>query len=75
MGNPYVVFLYKGFLYLFPLYIGCIMAKFKEAELRLFKGVCMSCNAKNPVDATRCRKCGKVGRIRRKSRKKAVSAQ
>jgi large subunit ribosomal protein L40e len=50
------------------------MAKFKEAEARLFKGVCMSCNAKNPVDATICRKCGKTKRIRRKSRKKAVSA-
>jgi large subunit ribosomal protein L40e len=50
------------------------MAKFKEAEVRLFKGVCMSCNAKNPIDATKCRKCGKTGRIRRKSRKKAVSS-
>jgi large subunit ribosomal protein L40e len=49
------------------------MAKFKEAETRLFKGVCMNCNAKNPVKATRCRKCGKVGRIRRKSKKKAIS--
>jgi len=51
------------------------MAKFKEAEVRLFKGVCMNCNAKNPIDATICRKCRKPGRIRRKSRKKAVSAQ
>lgn len=56
------------------LYYGYIMAKFKEAEVRLFKGVCMSCNAKNPIDATKCRKCGKTGRIRRKSRKKAVSS-
>jgi large subunit ribosomal protein L40e len=50
------------------------MVKFKEAEVRLFKGVCMNCNAKNPLTATMCRKCGKVGRIRRKSRKKAVAA-
>ncbi|MBU0761558.1 MAG: 50S ribosomal protein L40e [Candidatus Altiarchaeota archaeon] len=50
------------------------MAKFKEAEIRLFKGVCMSCNAKNPVSATMCRKCGKVGKIRRKSKKKAVGS-
>jgi ubiquitin-large subunit ribosomal protein L40e len=48
------------------------MAKFKEAEARLFKGICMNCNAKNPLKATKCRKCGKVSRIRRKSRKKAV---
>jgi len=50
------------------------MAKFKEAEVRLFKGVCMHCNAKNPIGATKCRKCGKVNKIRRKSRKKAVSS-
>jgi len=65
---------YKRFLYYCGLYIRYTMAKFKEAEARLFKGICMHCNAKNPIDATRCRKCGKVGRIRRKSRKKAVSA-
>ena len=66
--------LYKRFLYHSGLYIRCTMAKFREAEVRLFKGVCMHCNAKNPLDATICRKCGKPGRIRRKSRKKAVSA-
>jgi large subunit ribosomal protein L40e len=49
------------------------MARFKEAEARIFKGVCMNCNAKNPVNATKCRKCGKVFKIRRKSKKKAVS--
>ncbi|MFH1402745.1 MAG: 50S ribosomal protein L40e [Candidatus Altiarchaeota archaeon] len=48
------------------------MARFKEAEKRIFKGVCMHCNAKNPVKATKCRKCGKPGKIRRKSKKKAV---
>ncbi len=50
------------------------MAKFKEAEARLFKGVCMNCNAKNPIKATKCRKCGKIGKIRRKSKKKALAA-
>ncbi len=48
------------------------MARFKEAEARIFKGVCMDCTAKNPVKATKCRKCGKVYTIRRKSKKKAV---
>lgn len=50
------------------------MAKFKEAEARLFKGICMDCNAKNPTKATKCRKCGKPGSIRRKARKKTVGA-
>ncbi|MBN2014120.1 MAG: 50S ribosomal protein L40e [Candidatus Altiarchaeota archaeon] len=50
------------------------MARFKEAEARLFKGVCMYCNAKNPIDATICRKCGKPFKIRRKNKKKAVKA-
>ena len=50
------------------------MAKFKEAEARIFKGVCMICNAKNPLGKTKCRKCGKVGKIRRKNKKKMVSA-
>jgi len=46
------------------------MAKFPEAEARIFKGVCMNCNAKNPVKATKCRKCGKPGKIRRKNKKR-----
>ncbi len=50
------------------------MAKFKEAEVRLFRGVCMKCNAKNPLGATKCRKCGKVFKIRRKKKKKAAAA-
>ncbi|MCX6695305.1 MAG: 50S ribosomal protein L40e [Candidatus Altiarchaeota archaeon] len=50
------------------------MTKFKEAEVRLFKGVCMHCNAKNPVNATICRKCKKPYKIRRKKKRKAASA-
>ena len=49
------------------------MAKFKEAEVRLFKGVCMHCSAKNPVNATICRKCGKPYKIRRKKKRKAAA--
>jgi len=48
------------------------MARFPEAEARIFKGVCMYCNAKNPLKATKCRKCGKPYTIRRKNRKKAL---
>ncbi|ODS37820.1 MAG: 50S ribosomal protein L40e [Candidatus Altiarchaeales archaeon WOR_SM1_79] len=36
------------------------MARFPEAEARLFKGVCMKCGARNPLGATICRRCGKV---------------
>lgn len=50
------------------------MARFKEAEARIFKGICMNCNAKNPVNAKICRKCGKAGKIRRKNRKKAIKS-
>jgi len=50
------------------------MARFKEAEVRIFKGICMECNAKNPLGATKCRKCGKIGKIRRKNRKMAAKA-
>ncbi|WP_333582269.1 50S ribosomal protein L40e [Methanoculleus bourgensis] len=35
------------------------MARFPEAEARLLNvKVCMKCNARNAVRATRCRKCG-----------------
>ena len=50
------------------------MARFKEAEIRIFKGICMECNAKNPLGATKCRKCGKTGKIRRKNKKMAAKA-
>jgi len=50
------------------------MAKFKEAEVRLFKGVCRNCSAKNPINATICRKCGKPSKIRRKKKRKAAAA-
>ncbi|HLE95828.1 MAG TPA: 50S ribosomal protein L40e [Candidatus Thermoplasmatota archaeon] len=34
------------------------MAKFPEAEARtLRKKICMSCYARNPIRAVRCRKC------------------
>ncbi|OYT63547.1 50S ribosomal protein L40e [Methanosarcinales archaeon ex4572_44] len=35
------------------------MARFPEAEVRILHiKICMRCNARNPVRATRCRKCG-----------------
>jgi large subunit ribosomal protein L40e len=35
------------------------MARFPEAENRILnKKICMNCNARNAVRATRCRKCG-----------------
>ncbi len=35
------------------------MARFPEAENRILnKKICMKCNARNAVRATRCRKCG-----------------
>ncbi|HDS44651.1 MAG: 50S ribosomal protein L40e [Methanomicrobia archaeon] len=34
------------------------MARFPEAEARLFRmKICMDCNARNAMRATRCRKC------------------
>jgi large subunit ribosomal protein L40e len=50
------------------------MGKFPEAEARIFKGICMHCNAKNPPAATMCRRCGKPYKIRRKHKKKAAKA-
>ena len=50
------------------------MAKFLEAEARIFKGICMNCNCKNPAGATKCRRCGKTNKIRRKHKKKAAKA-
>ena len=50
------------------------MARFHEADVRIFKGVCMNCNAKNPSGSTICRKCGKPNKIRRKHKKKAAKA-
>ncbi|PKP51088.1 MAG: 50S ribosomal protein L40e [Candidatus Altiarchaeales archaeon HGW-Altiarchaeales-3] len=49
------------------------MASFPEAEVRIFKGVCMRCNARNPLKATLCRKCGKTNTIRRKNKKRAAA--
>ena len=44
------------------------MARYPEAEARLLhKKICMKCNARNAVRATRCRKCGYKG-LRMKSR-------
>ena len=50
------------------------MARFPEAEKRIFKGVCMNCNAKNLAKATKCRKCGKTFTIRRKRKKRSAAA-
>ncbi|MHC1593659.1 MAG: 50S ribosomal protein L40e [Methermicoccaceae archaeon] len=44
------------------------MARFPEAEHRLLNiKICMKCNARNALKATRCRKCGYSG-LRMKSR-------
>jgi len=38
------------------------MAKFEVADKRLFNAnICMRCNARNPLKATKCRKCGYSG--------------
>ena len=38
------------------------MAKFEAAEKRLFAvKICMRCNSKNAMKATKCRKCGYSG--------------
>jgi len=45
-----------------------IMARFPEAEARLFhKKICMSCNARNAWKAKRCRRCNSKG-LRPKAR-------
>ncbi len=46
------------------------MARFPEAEARLLNvKICMRCNARNAVRATRCRKCGS-DELRPKSRER-----
>ena len=41
---------------------GHIMARFEEAENRMFNvKICLKCNARNPAGATTCRKCGYKG--------------
>ncbi|MHC1567610.1 MAG: 50S ribosomal protein L40e [Candidatus Syntropharchaeia archaeon] len=46
------------------------MARFPEAEARrLYHKICMRCNARNAVRATRCRKCGYKG-LRMKTRER-----
>ncbi|MBC7114715.1 MAG: 50S ribosomal protein L40e [Archaeoglobi archaeon] len=46
------------------------MARFPEAENRLFNvKICMRCNAKNAMKATKCRKCGYKG-LRPKSKER-----
>ena len=43
-------------------FYGCFMARFPEAEARLFqKKVCMKCNATAALKAVKCRKCGYKG--------------
>lgn len=49
------------------------MARFPEAEKRLLdKLICMKCNARNPLDAERCRKCG-YNRLRPKNRERSAT--
>ena len=44
------------------------MVRFPEADKRLFDmKICMRCNARNPIKATKCRKCG-YSKLRRKAR-------
>lgn len=48
------------------------MARFPEAEARLLeKRICMKCNARNAIKATRCRRCGYKG-LRPKSKERRV---
>jgi large subunit ribosomal protein L40e len=44
------------------------MVRFPEADKRLFDmKICMRCNARNSIKATKCRKCG-YSKLRRKAR-------
>lgn len=46
------------------------MGKFPEADARLLKKkICMKCNSRNSIRATRCRKCG-YSNLRLKSKDK-----
>ncbi|WP_421909475.1 50S ribosomal protein L40e [Methanolacinia petrolearia] len=46
------------------------MARFAEAEARLLNvKICMKCNARNPIRATKCRKCG-CSELRPKSKER-----
>jgi len=49
------------------------MARFPEAEARLLDvRICMKCNARNALKATKCRKCGYKGlRLKNKEAKGA----
>ncbi|MDY6866100.1 MAG: 50S ribosomal protein L40e [Halobacteriota archaeon] len=48
------------------------MARFPEAEARILRmKICMDCNARNAIRATRCRKCGHKG-LRMKSGERKV---
>jgi large subunit ribosomal protein L40e len=50
------------------------MARFPEAEARMLnKLICMSCNARNPLKAKKCRRCGSK-RLRPKSRERKGGA-
>jgi len=50
------------------------MARFPEAEARIYKSVCMRCNSKNPINATICRNCGSK-KLRRKKKFAGKSAR
>lgn len=50
------------------------MARFPEAEARLLdKLICMRCNARNPIGATKCRRCGSK-RLRPKTKERKAKA-
>ena len=47
-----------------------LMARFPEAEARtLNKLICMNCNSRNPLKATKCRRCNSK-RLRTKSKER-----
>ena len=52
------------------------MARFPEAEARLLEvRICMKCNARNALKASKCRKCGYKGlRLKNKETKTAGGA-
>lgn len=63
--------------YCIPSYFNCFkvffMARFDEADARLFKNVwiCMRCNAKNRSPSGKPRKCRKCGSVRLRLKHKA----
>ncbi|MFB6295782.1 MAG: 50S ribosomal protein L40e [Halobacteriales archaeon] len=49
------------------------MPRFDAAEARILdKQICMRCNARNSMEADRCRKCG-YGNLRQKNRERQTA--